>query len=71
MCTSPQSQVLTNKCPEATPPEKHLLYSLLILTVYLVTFYLNQLPSVQSESIWVEAAMFPIEGMNLKVKEKK
>lgn len=65
MCTFQQSQVLTNTSPEATPLEKHLLYSLVILIVYLITSYLNQIPSVESDSGWVEAVMCHIEGMNL------
>ena len=69
MCTFQQSQMLTNTSPEATPLEKHLLYSLMILIVYLITSYLNQIPSVESHSGWVEAVMCPTEGMNLRVKK--
>jgi len=69
MCTFQQSQMLTNTSPEATPLEKYLLYSLLILIVYLITSYLNQIPSVESHGGWVEAVMCPTEGMDLRVKK--
>ena len=69
MCTFQQSQMLTNTSPEATPLEKHLLYSLMILIVYLITSYLNQIPSVESNGGWVEAVMCPTEGMDLRVKK--
>lgn len=61
--------MLTNTSPEATPLEKYLLYSLLILIVYLITSYLNQIPSVESHGGWVEAVMCPTEGMDLRVKK--
>lgn len=70
MCTFQQSQMLTNIFPEATPLEKHLLYSLMILIVYLITSYHNQIPNVQSDSGWVEAVMYHIESMNLNMKER-
>lgn len=61
MCTFQQSQVLTNISPEATPLEEHLPYSLMILIVYLITSYLNQIPNAESDSSWVEAVMYHIE----------
>lgn len=71
MCTFSQSQLLTNTAPGAAPLEKHLLYSPTALAGYLITSYLNHIPTMEMESGWVETVSYPVEGMNLSVGEKK